>query len=56
VFEELKDVLADWRRRMKDPLLSAANLKRLKAEVDDRWKTGAYKKKMDWEYPDYFFE
>ena len=56
VFEELRTVLADWRRRMKDPLLSADNLKRLTAEVADRWKTGAYKKKMDWKYPDYFFK
>ena len=56
VFEELKAVLADWRRRMKDPLLSKDNLKRLTAEVADRWKTGSYKKKMDWKYPDYFFK
>ena len=53
--DELKSALADWRLRTKDPLLDAENLKRLKTEVDSRWKTGKYKKKMDWSYPDYFF-
>jgi hypothetical protein len=55
VLDELKAALADWRRRTKDPLLVPNNLKRLKAEVDSRWKGGKYKKKMDWEYPSYFF-
>ena len=55
VLDELKAALADWRHRTKDPLLVPDNLKRLKAEVDSRWKGGKYKKKMDWKYPSYFF-
>jgi N-sulfoglucosamine sulfohydrolase len=55
VLDELKTALADWRRRTKDPLLDSGALKRLKAEVDSRWKTGKYKKNMNWKYPTYFF-
>jgi N-sulfoglucosamine sulfohydrolase len=54
VFEDLKQRLATWRQQTKDPLLDAANLERLKAEVDSMQSKKAAKK-QSWGYPDYFF-
>ena len=56
VLASLKERLAEWRRRTRDPLLKPENLKRLKAEVEacidgDR----AYKERLHLSYTDYFF-
>lgn len=53
-FAELKQALADWREKTKDPLLDPANLKRLTAEVT-AVKSKAAGKDSGWGYPDYFF-
>lgn len=56
VLQELQTELLNWRKRTNDPLLNPENLKKLKAEVDDCWKTGKYIKKNNWKYPEYFFK
>ena len=53
-FADLKERLAAWREQTQDPLLSATNLQRLKAEVYSV-KTKAAGKELGWGYPDYFF-
>ncbi len=55
VLHELQDELLNWRKQTNDPLLSQANLQKLKAEVDECWKTGKYIRRKHWEYPEYFF-
>ena len=54
ILKGLKDELATWRKRTKDPLLDPANLSRLTDEVAARWKGGSYRKNMQWNYPEYF--
>ncbi len=54
VFEDLKQRLAAWRMRTKDPLLDAANLERLKAEVVSIESKKAARKQA-WGYTHYFF-
>lgn len=48
----LQRVLADWRGQTADPLLDAANLDRLTAEVG---RAGEKSREISWGYPDYFF-
>jgi len=56
VLQELQAELLNWRKRTNDPLLRPENLKKLKAEVDQCWKTGKYIRRKHWNYPQYFFE
>ena len=56
VLQELQVELLNWRKRTNDPLLRPENLIKLKAEVDECWKTGEYIKRKHWEYPNYFFQ
>ena len=57
ILAELKERLADWRKETRDPLLSADNLKRLKAEVEACFVEGSPSKdRLTLTYPDYFFE
>lgn len=56
VLQELQAELRNWRQRTNDPLLRPEKLKKLKAEVDECWKTGEYIKRKNWEYPEYFFQ
>ena len=55
--QKLREKLDQWRVETNDPLLSPANLSRLKAEVESCFIDGkAVKKAVDFEYPDYFFQ
>ena len=56
ILADLKQQLARWRKETNDPLLSRANLLRLKAEVDACMMNGQpQKSKLELTYPDYFF-
>jgi N-sulfoglucosamine sulfohydrolase len=56
VLQNLKEQLAAWRRRTKDPLLVSDNLLSLKAEIDACLEDGgASKSRLTLTYPDYFF-
>ena len=53
---KLKEQLAAWRKRTRDPLLSRKNLKRLKTEVEACFVDGKPSKDhLNLTYPDYFF-
>jgi N-sulfoglucosamine sulfohydrolase len=53
---ELKKELTDWRMRTADPLLDAANLRRLKREIDACFVDGEPdKERLELNYPEYFF-
>ena len=53
---ELKQQLADWRVKTRDPLLDKANLVRLGAEIKACMVNGQpQKSKLELTYPDYFF-
>lgn len=57
ILTELKQQLADWRKRTRDPLLNADNLNRLKAEVDACFVDGSPSKDhLTLTYSDYFFD
>ena len=56
VLAELKQQLADWRLKTRDPFLDPAKLRRLKAEIDACMVNGQpQKSSLDLTYPDYFF-
>ena len=56
VLAELKQKLADWRLKTRDPFLDPAKLRRLKAEIDACMVNGQpQKSSLDLTYPDYFF-
>ena len=56
VLAELKQQLADWRLKTRNPFLDPAKLRRLKAEIDACMVNGRPRKSsLDLTYPDYFF-
>ena len=57
ILENLKQVLARWRKQTRDPLLQPANLQRLKAEIDACVTNGSPDKSLlKLTYPDYFLD
>lgn len=53
----LKEALAEWRERTKDPLLQPENVRRLKGEIEACFEVGKPSKgRLELTYPDYFFK